>query len=320
MRFRIPYFNFMAKYKKALVTGGAGFIGSHIVDALIKRRIKVYVVDDLSAGKRSNINPNAVFYKISVANPAVMKLIEKIKPDVVFHLAAQIDVRCSVEDPPHDARVNVLGTLHVAHAAAKAGVKKFIMTSSGGAMYSDDVRPPYTEATPADPISPYGIAKRTAEMYLDFEHRIHNLPCVVLRLANAYGPRQRLSGGYAGVISKFASNMLQGKQCMITGSGKQTRDYVYVSDIVRAEILAMEKDVKGIYHIGTGKETSVTQLFKKINAITSAKQKEVHVPACQGEVMRSALDARKARRDLGWKPEVMLDEGLKRTIEWFKKK
>ncbi|MEK7105575.1 MAG: NAD-dependent epimerase/dehydratase family protein [Patescibacteria group bacterium] len=308
----------MAKYKKALVTGGAGFIGSHIVDALIKRHIKVYVVDDLSAGKKSNVNPNAVFYKMSVADPAVMKLIAKVKPDVVFHLAAQIDVRASVEDPAADARVNVIGTLHVAHASAKVGVKKFIMTSSGGAMYSDDVRPPYSEATPADPISPYGIAKRSAEMYLGFEEQMHKLSCVILRLANAYGPRLRLSGGYAGVISKFTQTMLTGKQCVITGTGKQTRDYVYVGDIVRAQLLAMDKNVSGIYHIGTGKETSVVQLFKKINALTSAKQKEVHVAACAGEVMRSALDSRKAGRELGWKPEVTLDEGLKRTVEWFR--
>ncbi len=306
------------KFKKALVTGGAGFIGSHVVDALIKRRIKVYVIDDLSTGKKSNVNPNAVFYQCSVADPAVMKLVAKIKPDVVFHLAAQIDVRTSVENPAADARVNLLGTLHVADAAAKAGVKKFIMTSSGGAMYSDDVRPPYSEATPADPISPYGIAKRASEMYLGFEERVHKLPCVILRLGNAYGPRQRLSGGYAGVISKFAQTMLLGKQCVITGNGKQTRDYVYVGDIVRAHLLAMDKNVSGIYHIGTGRETSVVQLFKKINALTSAKQKEVHVPACAGEVMRSALDSRKAARELGWKPEMTLDEGLKRTVEWFR--
>jgi UDP-glucose 4-epimerase len=197
-------------------------------------------------------------------------------------------------------------------------VKKFIFTSSGGAMYSDDVRPPYAETTPADPISPYGIAKRTAEMYLGFEHHIHKLPCVILRLANAYGSRQRLSGGYAGVISKFSQTMLMGKQCVITGNGKQTRDYVYVGDIVRAHLLAMDKAVNGIYHIGTGKETSVVQLFKKLNVLTSAKQKEVHVAACKGEVMRSALDARKAAKELGWKPEVSLEDGLKKTVLWFK--
>lgn len=308
------------KYKRALVTGGAGFIGSHVVDALIKKHIKTYVIDDLSTGKKANVNPNAEFYKMSVTDPRVTKLIAKIKPDVVFHLAAQIDVRCSVEDPPSDAKINIMGTLHVAHASAKAGVKKFIFTSSGGAMFSDQVRPPYAESTPADPISPYGIAKRTAEMYLEFEHRIHGLPFVVLRLANVYGPRQRLSGGYAGVIAKFSQTMLAAKQCVITGDGKQTRDYVYVGDVVRAQMAAMEKNVTGTFHIGTGKETSVNQLFKKLNRLTNAKQKEVHVAACAGEVMRSALDARKARTVLGWTPEVGLDEGLQRTVEWLRKK
>ena len=309
----------MPKYKTALVTGGAGFIGSHIVDALIKRRIKTYVIDDLSAGKKSNLNPNATFYKMSVLDPRLEKLVAKIKPDVVFHLAAKIDVRCSVEDPPADARVNIMGTLHAAHAAAKAGVKKFVFTSSGGAMFSDDIRPPYSEALPADPISPYGIAKRAAEMYLGFEHRVHGLHTVVLRLANVYGPRQAMTGPYAGVISKFSQNMVAGKQCVITGTGKQTRDYVYVGDVVRAQMLAMEKDVSGIFHVGTGVETSVARLFKKINAVTGAKQKEVRVAACQGEVMRSALDARKARKELGWTPEVSLDDGLRRTVEWFAK-
>ena len=307
------------KHKTALVTGGAGFIGSHVVDALIKRRIKVYVIDDLSTGKKANLNPNATFFKMSVLHPGLMRLVEKLKPDVVFHLAAQIDVRCSVEDPPGDAEINVMGTLRMAHASAKAGVKKFIFTSSGGAMFSDDIRPPYSESLSADPIAPHGIAKRAAEMYLAFEHRIHGLPYVVLRLANVYGPRQALSGGYAGVISKFSQTMLAGKQCMITGTGRQTRDYVYVGDVVRAQMLAMEKGVTGLFHIGTGVQTNVNHLFKKINALTGSKQKETHVVACQGEVMRSALDARKAGKELGWKAEVPLDDGLRRTVEWFAK-
>lgn len=308
----------MPKYKSALVTGGAGFIGSHIVDALIKRHIKVYVIDDLSSGHKANVNPNAVFYKTSVLHPGLGKLVEKLKPDVVFHLAAQIDVRCSVADPPGDARVNIMGTLAMAHAAAKAGVKKFVFTSSGGAIYPDDVRPPFSEKIVVDPISPYGIAKRTAEMYLAFEHRIHGLPTVTLRLANAYGPRQALRGSYAGVISLFAQKMLKGEQCIINGNGKQTRDYVYVGDIVRAHMLAMEKNVSGIFNIGSGIETTVNQIFQKVNRLTGAKQKETHGPACQGEVLRSALDARKAQKELGWKPEVKLDDGLKRTVEWFR--
>ncbi|MBI4256761.1 NAD-dependent epimerase/dehydratase family protein [Candidatus Uhrbacteria bacterium] len=309
----------MAKYKIALVTGGAGFIGSHLVDALIRRRIKVYVIDDLSTGSRKNLNPNATFYKMSVVDQeAVTKLIVRIKPDVVFHLAAQIDVRCSVEDPPADARVNVMGTLNVAHASARAGVKKFIFTSSGGAMYPDTLKPPYSEKTPEEPLSPYAIAKRSAEMYLDFEHRIHGMKYVVLRLANAYGPRQALRGGYAGVISVFARQMLAGEKVVINGNGKQTRDYVFVGDIVRAHMLAMDKAVTGTFNIGSGIQTTVNALFSKIKQLTDSKQKEVHGSACKGEVMRSALDSRKAARELGWKPEVSLEEGLKKTVMWFK--
>jgi len=305
------------KYNIALVTGGAGFIGSHLVDALVARRIKVYVVDDLSSGKKSNLNPNATFFKMSVLSPEIGKLIAKIKPDVVFHLAALIDVRSSVADPPADATVNIMGTLYVAHASAKVGVKKFVLTSTGGAMYSDTLRPPYSERTPVDPISPYAIAKRSAEMYMNFEHRIHGMPTVVLRLANVYGPRQAESGGYAGVICKFSQQLLRGEQPVITGEGKQTRDYVYVSDIARAHLLAMEKNVTGLYNIGSGIQTSVVQLFRKINKLTGAQKKEVHVSACLGEVMRSALDSAKARKELEWETTVKLEEGLEKTVKWF---
>lgn len=308
----------MPKFKTALVTGGAGFIGSHVVDALIRRRIKVYVIDDLSKGSRKNLNPNATFYKVSIVDEAAVKLIARIKPDVVFHLAAQIDVRCSVEDPSADARVNVMGTLNIAHASAKAGVKKFIFTSSGGAMYQDTLKPPYSEKTLEEPLSPYGIAKRCAEMYLDFEHRINGMKYVVLRLANVYGPRQALRGGYAGVISVFARQMLADQKVMINGSGKQTRDYVFVADIVQAHMLAMEKNVTGIFNIGTGVQTSVNTIFQKIKRLTGSKQKETYGSACKGEVTRSALDARKAAKELGWKPEMSLEEGLKKTVLWFK--
>ncbi len=309
----------MPTYKTALVTGGAGFIGSHIVDALVRRHIKVYVVDDLSTGSRKNLNPNVVFYKMSIVDPSVTKLIARLKPDVIFHLAAQIDIRCSVDDPPSDAKVNVVGTLMVAHAAAKAGVKKFIFTSSGGAMYPDTLRPPYSEKTPDSPISPYGIAKRTAEMYLGFEQRVHGMPCVILRLANAYGPRQALRGGYAGVISVFTRRMLSAQQAVINGNGKQTRDYVYVSDIVKAHMLAMSKRIVGTFNIGTGVQTDVNTLFHKLNKLTGARQKPVHGSACKGEVARSSLDARLARKALGWKPSVPLEKGLEQTVAWFRR-
>jgi len=304
------------KYKTALVTGGAGFIGSHIVDALIRRHIKVYVVDDLSRGFTKNVNPNAHFTKISILNPQIPKLMEKIAPDVVFHCAAQIDVRKAVADPPFDAEANILGTLKIAHLAGKVGVKKFIFCSTGGAMYSDTVRPPHSEKVPADPISPYGIAKRSAEMYLYFEHMVHGMPFVALRYSNVYGPRQRFDGE-AGVIAIFGKKMMEGKQVVINGEGKQTRDYVYVDDVVRSNILAMTRSVSGIYNIGTGVETNVNTLFRKIKKITQSSMPERHGAACSGEVMRSALDCRKAKKELGWVPQVSLDEGLKKTMAWL---
>lgn len=309
----------MPKYKTALVTGGAGFIGSHIVDALIRRRIKVYVIDDLSTGSKSNVNPNAEFLKMSVTSPQIPALIKKWKPDVIFHLAAQADVRRSVEDPVTDARVNVLGTLALAHAATRAGVKKFIFTSTGGALFSDEIRPPYTEATPVCPISPYGISKRCAEFYLEYEQAASQMGVVILRLANVYGPRQALRGE-AGVISIFARYMTKGKQVTINGDGKNTRDYVYVSDVVDAQLLAMSERVKGVFHIGTGKETNVNTLFRTMNKMIGGKMKEVHGLACAGEVRRSALRGAKAKRVLGWYSKVTLDQGLTKTIAWFEKR
>ncbi|MFC1788231.1 NAD-dependent epimerase/dehydratase family protein [Patescibacteria group bacterium] len=308
----------MPKYKTALVTGGAGFIGSHIVDALIKRRIKVFVIDDLSSGQQKNLNPNAKFFKLSITNPQFPKLVCKIKPEIIFHQAAQINVRTSVEDPVLDAKVNVLGTLNLIKCAKDAGVKKIIFASSGGAMYSDSVRPPYSEKNPADPISPYGIAKRAGEMYLRFGHEVYDLPYVALRYANVYGPRQN-SKGEAGVISIFAERMLKSKAVKINGTGKQTRDFVYVDDVVRANMLAMQRSATGIFHIGTGKETSVVNIFKKIKKFTGSDLPERHGPAMVGEVMRSVLDCRKAKKGLGWQPRVKIDEGLKKTVEWFKK-
>jgi UDP-glucose 4-epimerase len=310
--------NPMPSYKTALVTGGAGFIGSHIVDALIRRRIRVYVIDDLSTGLRSNVNPNARFIQMSVTSPRLPSVLRKIKPDVIFHLAAQADLRCSVQDPPNDARTNILGTLALAHVAGRIGVKKFIFTSTGGALYSDDIRPPYSEAVSPCPISPYGIAKRCAEMYLEYECNKHNLKTVVLRLSNVYGPRQAMRGE-AGVISIFARRMSRGEQVIINGDGKNTRDYVYVSDVVDAQMYAMSKQVSGVFHIGTGRETSVNAIFYKMNKIIGGKMKETHGPACEGEVKRSSLDARKARRELGWAPKVKLEEGLLKTVAWFQK-
>lgn len=306
------------KYKTALVTGGAGFIGSHIVDALISRRIKVYVVDDLSSGNKLNVNPNATFTKLSVNAPAFADYLKKVKPEVIFHLAARINVRTSVEDPVRDAEVNIMGSLTIAKVAAEIGVKKIIFSSSGGVMYPEGSKFPYSEKIFPQPISPYGIAKRAAEMYFAFAHKTYDMPYVALRYANVFGPRQNAKGE-AGVISIFTEHMLSGKPVKINGTGKQTRDFVYVGDVVHANLLAMQKNVTGEFNIGTGRETDMNTLFRKLTKFTGYKLPERHALAAKGEVMRSALDARKAKEILGWEPMVKLDDGLKKTVEWYRK-
>lgn len=305
-------------YRHALVTGGAGFIGSHLVDALIRRRIRVSVVDDLSTGRLKNLNPNAVFFKRALNDPKLPRLVWRLKPDVVFHLAAQIDVRKSVSDPAEDARTNILGTLELIQSARAAGVKKFIFSSSGGAVYPNSLRPPYSEKIPADPLSPYGIAKRAGEMYLAFAQAVHGLPFVALRYANVYGPRQRFDGE-AGVVAIFADRLRRGRPVILYGTGAQTRDFVFVEDVVRANLLAMQKQVTGIFNIGTGKETDIKTLFRKLKKLAGSDATERYEPTKPGEVMRSALDCRKAREVMGWRPEVRFDDGLRRTWEWLVK-
>jgi len=307
------------KTKVALVTGGAGFIGSHIVDGLIKKHIKVFVVDDLASGKRSNVNPNARFIKMSVLSPKFPALVKKIKPEFIFHLAAQIDLRLSVHKPAYDAKINIMGTLAMIEAAAAAGTKKIIFSSTGGPMYSSDRRPPYSESLPAEPISPYGIAKRTAEMYLAYARDVHGIDFVALRYANVYGPRQD-SSKESGVVAIFTRAMMQGKQPVIFGDGKATRDYVYVGDVVRANMLAMNKKPTGIFNIGTGRQTSVNQVFDKLKKITGATILKKYGPAQPGEVLRSALSSKLAKKNLKWEPKIKFDEGLRKTVSWTQKK
>lgn len=307
------------KYKTALVTGGAGFIGSHIVDALIRRRIKVYVIDDLTSGSKSNVNPNAHFTKLSVNAPAFALYLKKVKPDVIFHLAAQINLRNSVIDPFYDAKVNIFGSLTIAKLAGEIGVKKIIFSSTGGPMYPETAHIPYSEKIPPGPISPYGISKRAAEMYFAFAYHLYGVPYVALRYANVFGPRQNAKGE-AGVISIFAERMLNGKPTIINGTGKQTRDFVYVLDVVRANMRAMQKNAVGIFNVGTGHETDINTIFRKLAKLIGYKLPERHGVAAVGEVMRSALDAQQARVVLDWIPMTKLDEGLKQTVEWFRKK
>lgn len=309
----------MPKYKTALVTGGAGFIGSHIADALVRRRIRVYVVDDLSTGNTKNLNPNVHFTKLSISNPQFITYLKKVKPDVIFHCAAQVNLRNSLIDPPSDATTNILGTINIAHTAAQIGVKKIIYSSTGGALYPETEKIPSSEKIPPQPSSPYGISKRAAEMYLHYEYYVHGIPYVALRYANVYGPRQNAKGE-AGVITIFANQMLSGQPVTIFGNGKQTRDYVYVDDVVRANLLAMNRAVIGEFNIGTGRETDVNTLFKKMSKLTSYALPALYTPFIPGEMMRSALDARKARQQLGWVPKIKLEEGLEKTVSWFAKK
>lgn len=305
-------------YKTALVTGGAGFIGSHLVDALVADGVKVFIVDDLSTGNRANLNPGAEFFKVSIASPRFTKLVVTLKPEIIFHAAAQVNAPKSVRQPLADAQTNVMGTVRLIEAAAKAGVKKIVFSSTGGALYSDARWLPFKEEAPVEPLSPYGIAKRAAEMYLFFAQNIYGISCVALRYANVYGPRQNAKGE-AAVIATFVNGLLHDIPVLIEGTGKNTRDFVYVDDVVAANILAAQKNVTGVFNIGTGNKTSVLTVFKILSKLTSTLVPECHIPARPADVEHSVLNVRKAKKVLGWTPKISLKEGLKRTIEWYRK-
>ena len=304
---------------KILVTGGAGFIGSHLVDALIKKKHRVFVIDNLSTGFKKNINPKAKFYKADLTNhKKIEKIIKKEKSDVIFHLAAQMDVRKSVEDPIFDAEINIMASFNLIKTAQENNLKKFIFASTGGAIYGDTKNRPTPETEKEWSLSPYGIAKLAIDKFLNYYQEIHGLNFVSLRYANVYGPRQN-PYGEAGVVAIFMNRMFKNKQPVINGNGKQTRDYVYVDDVVEANLLALKNFKKtGIYNVGTGKEKSVNELFREINKHFRNKFKEFHGPAKIGEQKTSCLSYAKIKKDLGWKPKVNLKEGIKNTFEWFK--
>ena len=306
---------------KTLVTGGAGFIGSHLTDRLIKEGHKVAVIDNLSTGKKENLNPKAKFYKIDIRSPKVKDIFKKEKPQIVFHYAAQINVRKSVEDPIEDAKINILGSLNIiqsfCHLSSVISHKsKIIFASTGGAIYGDADIVPTPESYPEYPLSPYGIEKLIVDKYLNYYYKTFNLPYISLRLGNIYGPRQN-SKGEAGVIAIFSDKMLAGGQPIINGSGNQTRDFVYVDDVVEASTLAFKKNKVGVFNIGTAKETDVNTIFKKLKELTGSNCKIVHGSAMPGEQKRSCLDFKKAKRELKWSPKYDLENGLKKTIDWF---
>jgi len=304
---------------KILVTGGAGFIGSHVVDAYINAGHDVVVVDDLSTGKRENLNPRARLYKVDLRDARLEEAFVAEKPDVVNHHAAKASVRESMAEPALYADVNISGGIKVLEMCRKYRVKKFIFASTGGALYGDPQYLPADEAHPVAPLDPYGVSKAAFEYYLPLYQRYHGVRFTILRYANVYGPRQD-PFGEAGVVAIFSQRMLAGEQPVINGSGEQERDFVYVGDLAQADVLALSKGDGGTFNIGTGVGTTINALFAKIKAITGYAGPEVHGPAKAGEAFRVYVTAERARRELGWQPVVDLDQGLRFTVDFFRKK
>ena len=366
---------------KILVTGGAGFIGSNVVDALVIEGHKVAVLDNLSTGRRENLNPNAKFYNVDITDfEGVEKVFKDFKPEILYHLAAQIDVRKSVSDPVFDGKVNVLGSINLFKLSVEYGVKRVIFSSTGGALYGEPKKLPATEDTPVEPLSPYGVSKYCGENYLNYFKRlygggryaplrsahddeegrfsggdrntpisyphedreggfskgerdspisfvqdvenkglpeeIHGFERVILRYANVYGPRQDPLGE-AGVIAIFIGKILKGERPVIYGDGTQTRDYIFVEDVVRANLLALTGK-EGTYNIGTGIETSVNKLVEILSEVFGKKIEPIYTDERPGEVKRIALDGTFAKEVLGFVPQYSLYEGIKKTVEWFK--
>jgi UDP-glucose 4-epimerase len=302
---------------KILVTGGAGFIASQIADAFIKEGHQVVILDDLSTGFEKNINPKAKFIKANICDKSLVKLFESEKFDVVNHHAAQMDVRRSVKDPEFDATTNILGTINLLQNCVKYGVKKFMFASTGGAVYGEQDYFPADEKHNQQPKSPYGISKLAVEKYLSFYNSEYNLNYTILRYANIYGPRQN-PFGEAGVVAIFSTKLLKREQPVINGHGKQTRDYVFVGDVVKANLLGLNDEASDVYNIGTGIETDVNQLFHYINSITKAGKEEKHGPAAAGEQLRSVITSDKLFNKFGWRPSTKLEDGLKVTVDFFK--
>jgi UDP-glucose 4-epimerase len=302
---------------RILVTGGAGFIGSHVVDRFIEGGHDVVVVDDLSTGRRSNLDPRAAFYEMDVRSPALGELFGQERPEVVSHHAAQVDVRCSVDDPMFDASVNVLGSLNVLECCRAHGVAKVIYSSSGGAVYGEPAYLPCDEDHPIQPLAPYGASKYVVERYLYLYRAVHGLDFTVLRYGNVYGPRQD-PHGEAGVVAIFTGQMLRGATPVVNGGGEQERDFVYVADCARANLLALENGSGGTFNLGSGKGTSINRIFELLKGITGYAGDAVHGPAKPGETFRITLDGVRAREELGWVPTVGLREGLRRTVDYFR--
>jgi UDP-glucose 4-epimerase len=298
-----------------LVTGGCGFIGSHIVDAYLTLGHKVTIIDNLSTGNIKNLNPRAIFYQEDIRHPEIEKIFAQHQFDVINHHAAQINVRTAVDDPLYDADINIMGSLRLLTCAQKYKVARFIFASSGGAAYGEPGRFPIDESFPINPLSPYGLSKITIEQYLALFSRLFSLESVILRYSNVYGPRQ-ISTSEAGVISIFIHNILHNTPCVVFGDGSDTRDYVYIDDVVQANIKALAC-APDTFNIGTGIETTVNELIQHLGALVGHEIAHTHAAARLGDLPRNVLNAGKAKETLSWLPEISLKEGIKRTFDYF---
>ena len=303
--------------EKILVTGGAGFIGSHIVDIYVENGYKVFVADNLSSGKKENINKKADFVKIDIRDKKLKDLINDEKINYINHHAAQISVSKSVKDPYYDADVNILGTVNILESCIKSKVEKIVFASSGGTVYGEISKFPATERLPLEPVTPYGISKATIEHYLKFYYREYKLKYVSLRYSNVYGPRQD-PHGEAGVVAIFCNLMIKGDVPTINGDGKYIRDYVFCTDVARANLLALKKHITGSFNVGTNSGTDVNELFQYIAKLFNFKGKPEYGPARPGDIRKSILSYESIKNKLNWKPEVKLKEGLEKTLDFFK--
>jgi UDP-glucose 4-epimerase len=303
--------------KRILVTGGAGFIGSHIVDAYIQRGYEVDIIDNLSTGSLNNVNKKAELFKIDILDEEIGKIFKERRYEIVSHHAAQMNVRVSVEKPIFDVQNNIIGTVNILNNCVKNGVKYFIFASTGGAIYGEQNNYPTDETHSTNPDSPYGISKLTGEKFLNYFFKSYGLQYVALRYANVYGPRQN-PYGEAGVVAIFSKKMLNGEKVVIFGDGKQTRDFVFVEDVVRANLIVLENRPVGCYNISTGIETNINDIFREIANLTEYELPPQYEPPRKGEQRRSVLDYSKAKKVFGWKPEINLKSGLEKTVEYFK--
>ncbi len=304
---------------KTLVTGGAGFIGSHVADALAADGHDVHILDDLSSGREENVPNSATFHRMDIRDVAVARLFERHRFDVLVHHAAQMDVRRSVADPGFDADVNLRGFLNLMEGARVHGIRKVVFASTGGAIYGEPEYAPQDEKHPLRPLSPYGITKLCTEKYLYYYEQEYGIPFVALRYGNVYGPRQN-PHGEAGVIAIFIERLLSDNQAVIFGDGEQTRDYVFVGDVVRANVAAVKHDGSGIFNVGTSVETSVNKIFRLLRDQIRPGMPERHEPARPGEQRRSILDYSHSSSVLRWSPQVTLEDGLRMTADWFQER